>query len=112
MIAAAVCLAFLIFLSGFLGSAPGGTAVIRIADGTETVFSLSEDRAFDVTSGGITLRVEISGGSIRVAGSDCPGHDCVRSGAISRSGEVIVCAPAGVVISVRGKGGGPDGIAG
>ena len=38
--------------------------------------------------------------SVRVSDSDCPGQDCVHTGAISRAGQSIVCLPAQVVISL------------
>lgn len=38
--------------------------------------------------------------SVRVSDSDCPGQDCVHTGAISRAGQSIVCLPAQVVISI------------
>ena len=40
--------------------------------------------------------------SVRVSDSDCPGQDCVHTGAISRAGQSIVCLPAQVVISLVG----------
>ena len=39
--------------------------------------------------------------SVRVADSDCPGQDCVHTGAITRGGQSIVCLPAQVVISLE-----------
>lgn len=38
-----------------------------------------------------TLLVE--GGGVRVARSDCAGQDCVKTGAISRGGQAILCLP-------------------
>ena len=40
--------------------------------------------------------------SVRVSDSDCPGQDCVHTGAITRAGQSIVCLPAQVVISLVG----------
>ena len=40
--------------------------------------------------------------SVRGSDSDCPGQDCVHTGAISRAGQSIVCLPAQVVISLVG----------
>lgn len=41
-----------------------------------------------------------------VTASDCPTQDCVRTGAITRSGQSIVCLPARII--VRLEGGEPD----
>ena len=41
--------------------------------------------------------------------SDCPTQDCVHTGAITRSGQSIVCLPGRIVIQLEGGGdGGPD----
>lgn len=52
--------------------------------------------------------------SVRVSGSDCPGQDCVHTGAISRAGQSIVCLPAQVVVYLEGTpaAGQPDVIVG
>lgn len=46
--------------------------------------------------------VSVSDGSIRIAESNCPGGDCVHSGAISAPGRSIVCLPNRVEIRVTG----------
>lgn len=52
--------------------------------------------------------------SVRVSDSDCPGQDCVHTGAISRTGQSIVCLPAQVVVYLEGTpaAGQPDVIVG
>lgn len=47
---------------------------------------------------------------LRVAVSDCPTQDCVRTGLIHRSGQSIVCLPARIVIRLEGGGADPDGV--
>ena len=37
-----------------------------------------------------------------VTQSDCPGQDCVHSGAVSRAGQSIVCLPARVIVRLEG----------
>lgn len=51
---------------------------------------------------GYTLTVQAADGRIRVAESSCPNGDCVRSGAISRAGQSIVCLPGRVAITLAG----------
>ena len=77
---------------------------------TET-YSLGEDRRLTLTGNGYTLEIEVKGGAISVVSSDCPGCDCVRTGAVSKAGSSIVCIPAGIVITVGG-GGDYDALAG
>ena len=68
-------------------------------------YSLERDASIDLKGrNGISLTMEISGGGVRVSESDCPGHDCVKSGIISKPGQCIVCIPAGIVITVEGSG--------
>ena len=50
--------------------------------------------------------------SVRVADSDCPGQDCVHTGAITRAGQSIVCLPAQVVISLVGAASDVDAVLG
>ena len=50
--------------------------------------------------------------SVRVSSSDCPGQDCVHTGAISRAGQSIVCLPAQVVISLVGAASDVDAVLG
>lgn len=53
---------------------------------------------------GYTLRVVATSAGVHVADSDCPTHDCVRTGTISRAGQSIVCLPARIVITLEGAG--------
>lgn len=89
----------------------GEVLVITTPDGSDT-YSLSEDRRLEITLGGITLTVVIEDGGAYVAYSDCPDGICRTSGRISRSGETILCAPAGVTLLVKGGGDGVDFVAG
>ncbi len=66
-------------------------------------YSLNDDAVIEVTGrSGITLTVEIKDGEVRVSEAGCPGHDCVKTGKISRDGQSIVCIPAGIIITVDG----------
>jgi len=46
--------------------------------------------------------VSVSDGKICISESNCPGEDCVHSGAISAPGRSIVCLPNRVEIRVTG----------
>lgn len=39
---------------------------------------------------------------LRVARSDCPTQDCVRTGTITRSGQSVVCLPARFILRLEG----------
>lgn len=110
VVLALIAAAALALLAVTLIPARGGEVLITCADGSEARYPLGEDRTVELSSRGITLRVEIAAGEVRVAQSDCPGQDCRKTGSIRRAGDVIVCAPAGVVVRITG--GQSDGIAG
>ena len=67
-----------------------------------------EERVYE--SRGYTLRVTFTEGSAQVTASDCPTQDCVHTGAITRSGQSIVCLPARLIVELEGTGDtdGPD----
>ena len=44
--------------------------------------------------------VTVSGGKIAITASDCPGRDCVHSGAIGSRGRSLVCLPNSLEIRV------------
>ena len=54
------------------------------------------------------LTVTAAGGAVSVTQSDCPGQDCVHSGAVSRAGQSIVCLPAHIVVELVGAADGYD----
>ncbi len=60
--------------------------------------SLIEDKTVEVNG----CTVEISGGAARVSSATCPDKICVKSGEISKKGEVIVCVPNRISIEVFG----------
>lgn len=54
-------------------------------------------------SGAYTNLVAISNGQVSFLRSDCPGQDCVHSGAISATGRSLVCLPNGVEVRIVAK---------
>lgn len=47
--------------------------------------------------------IEISNGKVRIIDADCPDKICVRDGAISAPGSMLVCLPHKVVIQIKGQ---------
>ena len=91
----------------------GALTVVVTADGAEIDrFALGgAERVY--TNNGCTLRIAATAEGVCVAESDCPTHDCVRTGTIFRAGQSIVCLPARVVVALQGLGGaGYDAVAG
>ena len=86
---------------GFLPQKNQGVGVAEIylnAEKIKTV-SLGEETVFTV-SDRYTNEITVTGGTIAVTSSDCPGEDCVHLGAVSAGGRSIVCLPNGLEIRV------------
>ena len=60
---------------------------------------LDQDTSFEIT-GKYKNLIAVENGKIAITASDCPGEDCVHSGAISASGRSVVCLPNGVEVRV------------
>ncbi len=105
-------LAGLLFFLPFLRQA-GVTAEIVIAEtGESRNISLEQDGTYAVTGRGIHLTVAVKDGAVCVLESDCRDHICRNTPPISRAGQSIVCAPAGVVVRITGEGAAVDGVSG
>ena len=63
---------------------------------------LTRDQVLSV-AGKYHNTVTVADGKVAITSSDCPGEDCVHSGAISAPGRSIVCLPNGVEVRVAGK---------
>ena len=62
---------------------------------------LSADTSFSI-EGDYQNTILVEGGKIRISESNCPGEDCVHSGAIFSPGRSIVCLPNRLEIRVTG----------
>ena len=88
---------------------PENATVTVVWDG-ETVQEISlaeagENETLTLTHSGVTLTLTLNPDGktgVQITASDCPNGDCVRTGAITRSGESIVCLPARTVITLQG----------
>ncbi len=91
----------------FLLFRPGGQGAWAVvtADGEETArYSLGEDRTVRLGDEEGYNVLQISGGAAAVVEADCGDHTCVRTGAVSREGERIVCLPHKLIIHIEGGG--------
>lgn len=99
-IAAVLGLAAVCFLA-FLPSGHEEAACARIYRNGELLMSVSLDQpqTFPV-QGDYCNTVTVEHGTIAITASDCPGQDCVHSGAIHSPGRSLVCLPNGLEIRV------------
>lgn len=66
---------------------------IRIAGDLYGSYSLYEDQTLEIHSSYGNNTLTISGGTAAMTASDCKNQICVRSGVISKPGQMIVCLP-------------------
>lgn len=69
------------------------TAVVHASDGSVRELPLNQAGTFSVTTDKGTNEIEVKDGQVRVVEADCPNHDCVEQGWISRASQQIVCLP-------------------
>lgn len=80
-----------------------GRLVKTIALSAREEFTLTED---------YTNVIRVADGQAAIISSDCPGRDCVHSGAISSPGRSLVCLPNGVEVRIVGRNGDVDFVVG
>ena len=85
----------------FLPRESGAPAVAEIYLDGQLIYQLPLDTPAEVeVSGDYHNTVTVRNGKISVTASDCPGEDCVHSGAVGTSGRSIVCLPNRLEIRV------------
>lgn len=96
-------LAFVACLLRGRASEDAAVAVIARSDGVVGRISLSEsgDYRFSEIQG---MVFTVSEGKISVSESGCGDRTCVRTGAVSKSGEAVICVPNGVAVTIEKAG--------
>ena len=113
VVLAVVALAAESALTVWPGRDSGSLTAVVTADGEELDRFAPADLAAGprtYTHNGYTLTVTAEDGGLRVSEADCPTQDCVHTGAISRSGQSIVCLPARIIIQLTGGQADPGGV--
>ncbi|MBQ7335443.1 MAG: NusG domain II-containing protein [Clostridia bacterium] len=101
LIAVVLLAACSLLLFAWLPKSAGSVLLVTTPQGSAE-YSLLEDREFSLSSNGVTLTVRIADGAALVTESDCPDGVCRASASIAKVGEMIVCAPAGIRLTVKG----------
>lgn len=79
----------------------GGACAVVLVDGEETArYPLAENGSFPLNGGTNTLVIE--DGFAWITDSDCPDKICEHMGKIHMNGQLIVCLPNGVIVTVEG----------
>lgn len=87
----------------FLPRSAEGASVEIYHDGVLVkTIPLSAQEEFTLV-GDYTNVIGVSDGMVSILHSNCPGRDCVHSGAISVPGRSLVCLPNGLEVRIVGK---------
>ena len=86
----------------FFPAPPGATVRVTVDDRPYATYPLSVDTEVDIITEHGHNHLVIRDGAVFVDDADCPQQICVHHRAISRSGDVIVCLPHRVVVTVEG----------
>jgi len=80
-----------------------GKHVVVEVDGSRVLeLPLDKDVVQSVTGPRGETVIVVENSEVRIDRSECPHHYCERMGSISRRGEIIVCVPNRVVVSIKG----------
>ena len=86
-----------------------GSAAVVTVDGSEYGrYPLSQDVTVTVETPNGHNIMQIKDGQVSVTEADCPGGDCIGFGVISRQGQIIICLPHHLAITIEGGEGGSD----
>lgn len=79
------------------------SAVIHDSNGKEYVLPLNKDAVLEVSTDAGHNTIQVRNGEVLVSDADCPNHDCVNQGAISKVGQQIVCLPHKLTVDISDK---------
>ncbi|NLM77853.1 MAG: NusG domain II-containing protein [Ruminococcaceae bacterium] len=74
---------------------------------TVTAEQMKAGGSAEIEAEGYHYLVEYADNRIRFAEADCPDRICVRSGWISRPGQIAACVPGQLILRVEATGAGP-----
>ena len=101
-VAVAMVLAVLIASIVMLTAKKGGTVEVYVDGKLTYSYSLDKNRTFEVDCDNSKNVVEIKDGKVSVIDADCNNRACVKSKAISKKGEQIVCLPHKLIVVIKG----------
>ena len=86
------------------GQKDGSFARVTVDGTLYGTYRLDEDRTVDIETpyGRNVLRIE--GGKAFMQEADCPNHDCVEKGAVAKTGQIILCLPHKLAVTIVNEG--------
>ena len=80
----------------------GKTAIVSVDGKVFASYDLSKDASYEIENEYGKNTITVQGGSVYVSQADCHGQDCVKLGKISSPGQLIVCLPHHLSVSISG----------
>lgn len=91
----------LLGLLWFSHRSPGKQVVVRVDQQVIASFPLNEDKDYTIDNGyGGENHLVIRDGIACIDHANCPDRICVLQGAVSQTGDAIICLPNGVVVEI------------
>lgn len=75
-------------------------AVVEIAGEVEYRIDLKLDRQYELDEFSPPVKIAVRSGTLAIIANDCPQNICLKMGAISRPGQMIVCVPKKILIYI------------
>ena len=69
-------------------------ATYTISEGYEKEIIVKTDYGYN--------QVTLDSGTVAISDSDCPNYDCVQMGTISQAGDMLICLPHKLMITLEG----------
>ncbi|GLC78919.1 lipoprotein [Lacrimispora brassicae] len=103
LIAAILAISGLLSAVFYAGNRKAAELVVVTVDGkTVATLDLHKDTDMIIDGHGGTDHLVIKDGYASITEATCPDKVCVRTGRIHKSGELIVCLPNRVVVTIEG----------
>lgn len=107
--------AVVLFLAAPKGISGQAQVAVLTEDGKvvfqKPVAELQAAGSFEIEAQGFHYVIAYENGKIRFSEADCPDKVCVRSGWVSRTGQIAACVPGHLILKITGPStNGPDDI--
>lgn len=91
-------------------AAPAANAVVRQNGAIIRSLPLGQDAQVVIDGGAGTNTIEIANGAASITHASCPDGVCMRMGHKSRTGEMLVCLPNNLTVTIEGAPSGIDAV--
>lgn len=103
LIIAIVIIALVIFFITMIAASDANNKVISVTVDQKPYITLplSKDTEFTVSTQYGNNTIQIKDGSVKVISADCPDKICAHTKAAQKAGDIIVCLPHRLIITIQ-----------